>query len=72
MDSRTAVLLSVSFIVGCSIVAYATLTAQRFRVATAANQAILIDTHSGRTWQRYMPSNQGPTNWSEITVDLER
>lgn len=33
--------------------------------APGAGNGYVIDTHTGQTWSRYAPSNQGPTEWSK-------
>ncbi|HEX4607796.1 MAG TPA: hypothetical protein VH092_06280 [Urbifossiella sp.] len=38
----------------------------RYQVsAPGSGNAYIIDTHTGQTWSRFAPSNQGNTNWEK-------
>lgn len=71
MNRTIAIILGVFFVAGCLIVRDAVLEAGRYQVSASASQAILIDTQTGRTWQKYMPQSGGPTYWSDITHKWE-
>jgi hypothetical protein len=37
----------------------------RYRVQVEKNLAILVDTTTGRCWERFFESNTGPLKWEE-------
>ena len=40
--------------------------AGRFQLVSHGESVFVIDTATGRTWQKYHLSNQGPTAWAEV------
>lgn len=73
MDAKAAGVLGVCLIIAALIVALVPRNPPapevgRYQfIRTNGVNCFVLDTKTGRLWQRYVESSGGPTNWSENT-----
>ena len=85
MEKRGALIIGVSIIIGFLILGLLSRlsigiggdnlpSSNRYQMISANdNNIILLDTETSEYWRKFIPTNEGPTNWTkEIGPDLNK
>ena len=69
MNARAAGILGACIIVAALVSSWlsGSSSAGRYQVVRVENSCLVLDTKTGRTWVRFLPSNSGPSSWEETT-----
>ena len=75
MTKRTILVISASIIIGFTIlgafVCYGLFNSQRqkdtarYQMITHGDTVIIFDQSNGTFWEKYIPQNEGPTDWKK-------